>query len=170
MAEEIQIRNSTEQAKVRSPTAVALLSIFTIFIYFFFWWYFINREMKEFGEANGTDELGTSPGKSVLAVTLGALIIVPAVLSFINTFKRAQAAGRLAGRDDEANGWIGLILYLIFQPLFLAYLQSDLNKTWQRQAQPSEALQQGGTGQTLQADSGTVVTEPAPGAGEPPRA
>jgi hypothetical protein len=36
MAEEVQIRNSTAQAKVRSPVAVALLSFFTIFIYFFF--------------------------------------------------------------------------------------------------------------------------------------
>ena len=47
------------------------LSFFTIFIYFFFWWYFVNREMKDLGEAHGTDELGDSPGKSLLAVTLG---------------------------------------------------------------------------------------------------
>ena len=93
MAEEVQIRNSTAQAKVRSPVAVALLSFFTIFIYFFFWWYFINREMKDLGEAHGTDELGDSPGKSVLAVTLGALIIVPAIVSLLPRLP-ADAGGR----------------------------------------------------------------------------
>ena len=81
MAEEVQIRNSTAQAKVRSPVAVALLSVFTIGIYGIFWWYFINREMKDLGEAHGTEEFGTSPGKSVLALFPGGLIIVPALVS-----------------------------------------------------------------------------------------
>lgn len=144
MAEEVQIRNSNAQAKVRSPVAVALLSFFTVFIYFFFWWYFINREMKDLGQAHGTDELGDSPGKSLLAVTLGALIIVPAIMSLYRGFQRMQAAGRLVGREgDTANGWIGVILYLVFSPLFIAYMQSDLNKTWERQAAPGGALAEG---------------------------
>jgi hypothetical protein len=144
MAEEVQIRNSTAQAKVRSPVAVALLSFFTVFIYFFFWWYFINREMKDLGQAHGTDELGDSPGKSLLAVTLGALIIVPAIMSLVRGFQRMQAAGRLVGREgDTANGWIGVILYLVFSPLFVAYIQSDLNKTWERQAEVGGAIGEG---------------------------
>ena len=156
MAEEIQIRNSTEQAKVRSPVLVAVFSFFTIFIYFFYWWYKINKEMVEFGRANGTDELGDSPGKSLLAVTLGALIIVPALISLYRGTQRIQAAGRLAGRDETANGWIALILYLVLAPLFPAYLQSDLNKTWQRQAMPSEALEDGAATQVLPSESATT--------------
>lgn len=166
MAEEVQIRNSAAQAKVRSPVAVALLTVFTIFIYFPFWWYFINREMKDLGQAHGTDELGDSPGKSVLAVTLGALIIVPALISFYRGFQRMQAAGRLVGREgDTANGWIGLILYLVFSPLWVAYMQSDLNKTWERQASPGGAIAEG-------AGPGTAIGEaPADTApAEPPRA
>ena len=77
MAEEFQIAGTDATAKVRNPLGVVGLSLITIGIYFFFWWYFINREMRDLGKARGVD-LGESPGNSVLAVTLGALIIVPA--------------------------------------------------------------------------------------------
>jgi hypothetical protein len=171
MAEEVQIRNSTAQAKVRSPVAVALLSVFTIGIYFFFWWYYINREMKDLGQAHGTDELGDSPGKSLLAVTLGIFLIVPPFISTYRTFQRMQAASRLVGREgDEANGWIGLILFIIFSPLLYAYMQSDLNKTWERQASPGGAIAEGaGPGTAIgDAPADTAPAEPPPGqAGTP---
>ena len=143
MAEEVQIRNSTAQAKVRSPVAVALLSVFTLGIYTLFWWYFINREMKDMGEAHGTEELGTKPVNSLLALFPGFILIVPAIITLVRGFQRMQAASRLVGRDDEANGWIGVILYLVFSPLFVAYMQSDLNKTWERQASPGGAIGEG---------------------------
>jgi hypothetical protein len=94
--------------------------------------------MADYGKAKGSDELGDSPGKSVLAITLGALIIVPALISTINTFKRVQAAQRLAGQEP-LNGWIGLILYIVISPAFYAYLQSGLNNVWRTLAQESPA-------------------------------
>ena len=124
MAREIQIQGSEGTAKIRSLWAVALLPIITIGIYFFFWWYFIHRELRDYGRAKGTDELGDSPGKSLLAVTRGALIIVPALLSFYRGFKRVQ---------DPINGWIGLILFIVISPAFYAYMQSGLNAVWQKE-------------------------------------
>ena len=79
MAEEIQIAGTQARAKVRSPWAAALLPIVTLGIYYFVWYYKINREMKDLGQARGSNELGDSPGTSMLAVTLGILIIVPAI-------------------------------------------------------------------------------------------
>jgi hypothetical protein len=128
MAEQVQIEGGT--AKIRSIIGVPVLAIVTLGIYLIFWWYYINREMADYGRAKGTKELGDSPGKSVLAVTLGVLIIVPAVLSIINTFKRVQATQRLAGNDSQINGWIGLVLILVFSPAFYAYMQSGLNDAW----------------------------------------
>ena len=96
MAEQVPIVGSGASAKVRSPFAPALLPFPTFGIYLFCWWYFINRELRDYGKAKETDELGTSPGKSVLAITLGALIVVPAILSVINTFKRMQKAQQIA--------------------------------------------------------------------------
>jgi hypothetical protein len=89
--------------------------------------------MSELGRARGTDELGDSPGTSLLAVTLGALIIVPAIISLYNTFVRTQTAARLTG-VEPLNGWIALILYLLLGIAFPAYLQSGLNKVWAAQA------------------------------------
>ena len=128
MAEQVQIEGGT--AKIRSIIGVPVLAIVTLGIYLVFWWYYINREMADYGRAKGTKELGDSPGKSVLAITLGVLIIVPAVLSIINTFKRVQATQRLARNDSQVNGWIGLVLILVFSPAFYAYMQSGLNDAW----------------------------------------
>ena len=117
-------------AKIRSPWAPALLPYVTLFIYAFVWYYKINREMADLGRAKGTSELGDSPGKSLLAVTLGALIIVPAVISVINTFRRIQAAQRLTRVDPQANGWLAIVMALLLTPVFYAYQQSELNKVW----------------------------------------
>ena len=80
MAEEVALAGTEARAKLRNPLGVVGLSIITIGIYYIFWWYFINREMRDFGRARGTD-LGQNPGNSVLAITLGALIIVPAIVT-----------------------------------------------------------------------------------------
>jgi hypothetical protein len=133
MAQEIRIPASEGTAKIRSVWAVALLPFITFGIYFFFWWYYIHRELRDYGRAKGTNELGDSPGKSLLAVTLGALIIVPAVISIFRGFKRVQAAQRLVGLDP-INGWIGLILFLVISPALNAYMQSGLNGVWQKEA------------------------------------
>ena len=79
MAEEFQLGGGAV-AKVRNPLGVLGLSLITLGIYFFFWWYYINREMRDFGRARNAD-LGQNPTNSVLAVSLGALIIVPLIVT-----------------------------------------------------------------------------------------
>jgi hypothetical protein len=136
MAQQVPIPGAEKPSKIRSPFAPALLPFITLLIYLFCWWYFINREMADLGKAKGTSELGDSAGKSVLAITLGALIIVPAIWSTVTTFQRVQKAQRLMGQEP-LNGWIGLILYIVLSPAFYAYMQSGLNNVWRALAQPS---------------------------------
>jgi hypothetical protein len=133
VAQEVRIQGTEGTAKIRNLWAVAILPIVTLAIYFFFWWYFVNRELRDYGRAKNTDELGTSPGNSLLAVTLGALIIVPALVSMYRGFKRVQQAQRLTG-IEPLNGWIGLILFFVFSPALYAYMQSGLNSVWEKQA------------------------------------
>ena len=135
MAEELQIAGSGAMAKTRDPLGVALLTLVTLGIYYFVWYYKVNREMADLGRARGTDELGDSPGTSLLAVTLGALIIVPAIISIYNTFQRTKAAARLTG-VEPLEGWIALILYLLLSPGMWAYLQVSLNNVWEQEAEP----------------------------------
>jgi hypothetical protein len=129
VAEAVDI-GAAKPAKIRSAVAVAVLTVVTLLIYLFFWWYFINREMADYGRRRGTTELGESPTKSVLAITLGALVIVPAVWTIVTTFKRVQALQRLTGEANPINGWIGLILAVVIEPALFGYMQSGLNSSW----------------------------------------
>jgi magnesium-transporting ATPase (P-type) len=126
---------AAKPAKIRNIVAVAVLSVVTILIYAFFWWYFINREMADYGRVRGTSELGDSPTKSVLAITLGALVIVPAVWTTVTTFQRIQKLQRLTGQPTPINGWIGLVLAVVITPALYAYMQSGLNSSWRAVAE-----------------------------------
>ena len=134
MAEEVQIPGAQSTAKIRSPWAAALLPIITLGIYALVWYYKINREMADLGRAQGVKELGDSPGKSLLAITIGAIIVVPAIISLVNTGKRIQAAQRFGGVEPQMNGWLALVMGLLIAPVLYAYEQSELNKVWRRSA------------------------------------
>jgi hypothetical protein len=133
MAEEVAIAGTAARAKMRNPLGVVGLSIITIGIYYCFWWYFINREMRDFGRARGTD-LGQSPGNSVLALTLGALIIVPALVTLWRTSDRIQRSQEVAGVERPAAGPIIFVLLLLIGPVGVWYAQHELNKAWTAQA------------------------------------
>lgn len=136
MAYEMKIRGTQEEVKVRSPWAVALLPIVTLGIYHLVWWYKVNKELKAYGEAKGYD-LGQNPTNSLLALFPGGLIIVPAIITYVNGTKRVQGAAKVAGRDP-VNGWLCLVLYLVLSIGMWAYLQSSLNRIWEREAEPLE--------------------------------
>jgi hypothetical protein len=139
MAEEIQIAQSDATAKIRNPLGVVGLSLITIGIYYVFWWYFINREMRDLGRARGRD-LGQSPGNSVLAITLGALIIVPAIVSAWRTSARIEAAQETVGIQNRVSGPIIFILLLLIGPVGVWYAQSELNKVWEAERSGTGAL------------------------------
>lgn len=132
MAEEVQISGGPEIAKVRNVWAVALLPYITFGIYFLVWYFKINREMADLGRKRGEPELGDSPVMSLVAITFGAIIIVPAILSYINTYKRIRLTQTLLGVEEprQLNGWIVLIGYLLLPPLAYGMQQSGLNAAW----------------------------------------
>jgi Domain of unknown function (DUF4234) len=134
MAYELQIPNSTERVKVRSPWAVALLPIVTLGIYHLVWWYRVNRELRDYGRAKGYD-LGQNPANSLLAVFPGSLIVIPPLVSYWRGTNRVQGAARIAGREP-VNGWIALILFLVLSLGLWAYLQWSLNQVWEADGEP----------------------------------
>jgi Domain of unknown function (DUF4234) len=156
MAEEIQIAGTGSTAKIRNPLGTVALSIITIGIYYIFWWYFINREMRDLGRSRNTD-LGQSPGTSVLAITLGALIIVPALVSLWTTSGRIERSQEAVGIDRRVSGPIIFILLLLIGPVGIWYAQSELNKVWE--AERSGAG--GGLPQPEEAAPGTPPPPPA---------
>lgn len=148
----LALRTSGAPVKQRSPVMVAVLVIITAGIYFPVWWYKIHRELRDYGQSRGYD-LGQSPANSTLAITLGSLIVVPALVSLYRGTRRVQGAQRVAGISDTLNGWLALVLYLVFSPAYLGYVQSQLNRVWHIEAQPVPG----------------EVAPPTPGADLPPR-
>lgn len=138
MAYEMQIRQSPDRVKIRSPWAAALLPIVTLGIYHLVWWYRINRELRDYGKAKGYD-LGQNPTNSVLALFPGGLIIVPALVTYWRGTKRAMGASRLAGQEP-LNGWIAILLYVFIAPALWAYIQVSLNHVWEAEAEAIEGL------------------------------
>jgi hypothetical protein len=134
MAQELNIRGTRDEVKVRNPWAVALLPLITLGIYHLVWWYRINRELRDYGYAKETD-LGQNPTNSLLALFPGGIVIVPLLITYWRGFRRVQEASALAGRE-QPNGWIGIILYLLLAPALWAYMQVSLNEVWEREADP----------------------------------
>jgi hypothetical protein len=132
VAEDVQIAGTGSTAKIRNPLGTVGLSIITIGIYYAFWWYFINREMRDLGRARNAD-LGQNPGQSVLALTLGALIVVPAIVTLWRTPARIENAQEAVGIDRRVSGPIVFILLLLIAPVGIWYAQSELNKVWEAQ-------------------------------------
>lgn len=134
MAQELEIRNTSERVKLRSPWGAALLPIITLGVYHLVWWYRINRELRDFGRAKGYD-LGQNPMASLLAAFPGGLIIVPALITYWRGGKRVQGAARLAGKEP-ISGFIGIVLFFVISPALWAYMQDSLNGVWRSEATP----------------------------------
>ncbi len=133
MATTVKITDRGKTAKIRNPWAVAGLSLITLGIYYLVWYYKINREMADWGEQNKVD-IGTSPGLSVIAITLGSILIIPPFISIWATGKRMQLTQRAA----DVHGGSGLLFFVLhmiplvnlFAP---TYLQYQLNAAWETQ-------------------------------------
>jgi len=136
MAYEMQIRETGDNVKIRSPWAAALLPFVTLGIYHLVWWYRINRELRDYGKAKGYD-LGQNPTNSLLALFPGGIIIIPALVTYWRGTKRVMGASKVAGQTP-LNAWIAIILYLVISPALWGYVQSELNKVWQAEADPVE--------------------------------
>jgi hypothetical protein len=111
--------------KIRNIFLVWLVWPFiTLGIYHFVWWYKINREAHDLDT-----DIEVSPGIAVVAITLGALIIVPPWVSIYKTGERIGRMQMAAGMPESCNPVLGLIASFVFG-LHSLYYQSELNKIW----------------------------------------
>jgi hypothetical protein len=132
LAQKVRVRDSVD-VKIRAPWGPMLLTFVTIGVYYFVWYYKINRELRDYGRVAGRN-LGDSPGTSLLAITLGWLILVPPFVSWFNTYGRIRDAEEIAGVTGERTSvWLGLLFMIIapfFVPVETLYAQYQLNRVW----------------------------------------
>jgi membrane protease YdiL (CAAX protease family) len=127
MAETVTIEG--KQYLKRNPLGVLGLSFITIGIYFFVWYYKINKEIKTFEK----DET-ISPGRSTWAVTLGALVIIPAIIAYYNTAKHVQTMEQHVGVQQTLEPALVVVLIFVFSIGNGIYIQEHLNRVWDKAA------------------------------------
>ncbi len=122
--------------KRRNPLAVWIgLPLITLGIYYVVWWYKINNEARRF-----LNDPSINPAMSAVAVSAGAIIVVPPFVSAYNTTGRIARMQERAGFPPgaRANPWISVLLHFVFG-LHALYMQTELNRIWDAYAQPGLA-------------------------------
>src|SRR5215213_3720124 len=129
MAQKLTVPGTDVVVKPRNPVAVGFLSLTGVYIPFY--WYFINKELKQLGEARRID-LGSTPGVSALAMFPGfLLLLIPPFWTSFTTTERIKNAQIATGRKDWLEGWISLVVLFMLAPLMFGLVQDQLNKVWQ---------------------------------------
>ncbi|HEV2686796.1 MAG TPA: DUF4234 domain-containing protein [Actinomycetota bacterium] len=128
MADEIQVGRGS--VKRRDPWGTFLLGIVTLKIYHFVWYYMINREIRD----HSGDEIPVDPVVSVLAITLGIGVVVPALVSLYRTADRIRRVQKKVGAAKTISPILALLLGAIsfFNLLnwYMPYVQSHINSAW----------------------------------------
>jgi hypothetical protein len=125
MATTLAVHGAT--VKQRHPLGPLGLSIITFGVYGIVWYFKINRELKDTtGEGN--------PAVSVLAITLGGLLLVPLLVSAYGTATRIEKLQDRIGVSNPISPVLAVVM--LFVPLvnifWTAYLQGALNRAWDR--------------------------------------
>lgn len=118
------VRPSAPAGAPSSPVVTWLLTLVTLGIYWLVWYYKVNKQVKAIDPT-----IEVKPGMAVVAVTLGAFLIVPPFVSIVKTGSRIAQAQRAAGVTADCSGGIGLVLAFVFS-LTPLYYQSKLNTVW----------------------------------------
>jgi hypothetical protein len=122
--------SSGRAGKHRDPVTVWLLwPLLTLGVYWLVWYYKINREARRLG-------IRVAPVASLLAITLGAIIIVPPFVSFYQTGERIARMQRSAGLTRTCSPVAGLLLMVFLFGSGTLYYQAELNRIWDHYGNP----------------------------------
>jgi hypothetical protein len=123
MAETVTI-NGRSYLK-RNPLGVLGLTLITLGIYGFYWYYKINEDIRDY-----TGDQTISPGRSLLALIPGFLLIVPPFIAYYNTANHLAQMERERGITSEISPALTVILALVIALALGAYVQEHANRVW----------------------------------------
>lgn len=122
--------------KTRNIVLVWLVwPLITLGIYHLVWWYKINREARDFDA-----RIEVSPVLSLLAMTVGWLVILPPFISCYQAGQRIRRMQEAAGLQGSCSPVVGFLLMFV-AGLHSLYYQHELNQVWERYGNPAEGTQ-----------------------------
>jgi len=130
MAETITIEGQSYLK--RNPLGVLGLTIITLGIYGLYWFYKANEEIKRY-----TRDDTISPGRSLLAVIPGALIIVPPFIAYYNTANHVVDMEQRRGIASQISPVLVVVLGIVLWLGMGAYVQEHMNRVWDSASMPS---------------------------------
>jgi hypothetical protein len=130
MAETITIEGQSYLK--RNPLGVLGLTIITLGIYGLYWFYKANEEIRRY-----TKDDTISPGRSLLAVIPGALIIVPPFIAYYNTANHVVDMEQRRGIASQISPVLVVVLGIVLWLGMGAYVQEHLNRVWDSASMPS---------------------------------
>lgn len=89
--------------------------------------------MAELGQAKGTEDCGTSPGTSLMAILFGWIIIVPPFVSTYRACKRLNASEKAVGNPEGIEAPLLWLLFIFIGPVGHYLFQRNLNRVLQAQ-------------------------------------
>jgi len=116
----------------RNPLGVLGLTIITLGIYGLYWFYKVNEEIRRY-----TKDDTISPGRSLLAVIPGALIIVPPFIAYYNTANHVVDMEQRRGIASQISPVLVVVLGIVLWLGMGAYVQEHLNRVWDSASMPS---------------------------------
>ena len=119
----------------RSPLVVLGLVLITLGIYGFYWYFKVNEEIKTY-----TGDQSISPGRSLLAVIPGFLLIVPPFIAYYNTANHVVRMQQQRGLASQISPSLVVILGLVIWIGMAAYVQEHLNRVWDAASSGSAGL------------------------------
>lgn len=128
MAELVTIEG--QQFKKRNPFGVYLLGLITVGIYTLVWYYKINDEARRYLRDDAI-----KPAYSVLAFIPGVILLyIPPLVSVFRSGERVKRMQTRAGvQSGTVSAALTLLLLFVFG-VWVIYLQSGLNQTWEAAA------------------------------------
>ena len=125
-ADELQI--GTGSIKRRNPWGALLLAIVTLGIYRWVWYYMINREIRD----HSGEQIPVEPALSVVAITIGWVVIVPPFVSLYRTAGRIRRVQEITGARKRMQPWLALLIAVLSWTMLLdmPYLQTHINSAW----------------------------------------
>jgi hypothetical protein len=132
MAESVTIEGQSYLK--RNPLGVLGLTLITVGIYGLYWYYKVNEEIQRY-----TRDDTISPGRSLLAVIPGFLLIVPPFIAYYNTANHVVEMQRRRGIASQISPALVVVIALVIWIGMAAYVQEHLNRVWESASMPGAA-------------------------------